>query len=217
MLQSVILIDPNATLSAKPDSNTLVIEPKTGESVISIDQIRQLISWVGQHGFAPGAKRAIVLQAQRWHFTAPEALLKTLEEPPTDTTIILTVDQASSLPLTIRSRCATLHLDQVCDSQLTEWNLSSVAPLDLIAPIDLTDFLELTPIERWLAIEPWLKAKTNLAEWLLAWQRQADQLVINPEVVSRQQAIQQAILDQRANIQPRLVMDNLLLSLETSS
>jgi DNA polymerase-3 subunit delta' len=44
---------------------------------------------------------------------AASALLKTLEEPPPDASIVLTAVDPSSLPITIRSRCQTVTLQPV--------------------------------------------------------------------------------------------------------
>ena len=51
------------------------------------------------------AKIFIVLQAQRMSHSAQNALLKTLEEPPAETFIILMVEQTDQLLPTILSRC----------------------------------------------------------------------------------------------------------------
>jgi len=57
-----------------------------------------------------GARVAIIRDAQRMSDVAQSALLKTLEEPPAGTTVILCADDEELLLPTIRSRCARIRL-----------------------------------------------------------------------------------------------------------
>jgi hypothetical protein len=221
MLQSIILIDPQASLSARPGPNTLVVDRLEDEKVITIKQIRDMIIWLGQHGFESGPKQAIVLQAQRWHPAAPEALLKTLEEPVVDTTIILTTHHPATLPETIRSRCATLLLTSVSPEQLTAWGLVVDQPEPFQAPIDWQQFSQWPAAERWLAVEAWFKAKMDIAAIIQNWEQQLiatlavgslDEPAEN--LVAQLAAVSQTRISLRANVLPRLAVNNLLLSLE---
>jgi DNA polymerase-3 subunit delta' len=77
---------------------------------IGIDQIRQLSSMVG---LAPrmGARRLILIDpADRMTLGAQNALLKTLEEPPPHTLLILIAARPQVLVSTVRSRCFSLGL-----------------------------------------------------------------------------------------------------------
>jgi hypothetical protein len=82
------------------------------DSPISIEAIREL------HGFmklqTPGSApiRRIVLMENAEHMTqeAQNAFLKLLEEPPSDTVIILTANSERSLLPTITSRTSTIHI-----------------------------------------------------------------------------------------------------------
>jgi DNA polymerase III delta' subunit len=60
-----------------------------------------------------GERVAIIRDAQRMNEVAQSALLKTLEEPPLATTLILCVDDEELLLPTIRSRCARIRLGTV--------------------------------------------------------------------------------------------------------
>jgi len=55
-----------------------------------------------------GGKTGVILEADRMNDQAQNALLKTLEEPPPDTVIILSTGNPSSLLPTTRSRCQIL-------------------------------------------------------------------------------------------------------------
>jgi DNA polymerase III subunit delta' len=59
------------------------------------------------------ARVAIIRDAQRMNDDAQSALLKTLEEPPSATTLILCADDDERLLPTVRSRCARIRLGTV--------------------------------------------------------------------------------------------------------
>lgn len=72
--------------------------------------VRDLISDLALLPVEGGARVAIVEAAQRMSEDAQSALLKTLEEPPAGTTILLCADDEERLLPTIRSRCMRIRL-----------------------------------------------------------------------------------------------------------
>ena len=72
--------------------------------------VRDLVSDLALLPVEGGARVAIVEAAHRMSEDAQSALLKTLEEPPTDTTILLCADDEERLLPTIRSRCTRIRL-----------------------------------------------------------------------------------------------------------
>ncbi len=75
--------------------------------------IRDLITELALLPVEGGARVAIVESAHRMNEDAQAALLKTLEEPPPATTIVLCADAEEPLLPTIRSRCARIRLGPV--------------------------------------------------------------------------------------------------------
>ena len=75
--------------------------------------VRHLVSELVLLPVEGGQRVAIVRDADRMGEDAQGALLKTLEEPPLGTTIILCTDDEERLLPTIRSRCARLRLGTV--------------------------------------------------------------------------------------------------------
>jgi DNA polymerase III delta' subunit len=75
--------------------------------------IRDLIAELALLPVEGGARVAIVEAAHRMNEDAQAALLKTLEEPPPATTIVLCADTEEPLLPTIRSRCARIRLGPV--------------------------------------------------------------------------------------------------------
>lgn len=77
---------------------------------IHADQVRSLITDI-QHSPSQGAKKvAILYEADRLNLSAANAFLKTLEEPPGDTTILLLTTKPYALLDTIRSRCLNFKI-----------------------------------------------------------------------------------------------------------
>ena len=79
-------------------------------------KVRGIRDLIGELALLPvegGARVAIVESAHRMNEDAQSALLKTLEEPPPATTIVLCADAEEPLLPTIRSRCARLRLGPV--------------------------------------------------------------------------------------------------------
>ena len=72
---------------------------------IKIDQIRQVQADLSLRPFEGAKKVLIVDGAETMNAASANAFLKTLEEPPGDSLIILITSMPQSLPLTIRSRC----------------------------------------------------------------------------------------------------------------
>ena len=83
-----------------------------GKTQIGIEQVRDSITWVNSTHQFNAKKVLFVSQAELMTVQAANSLLKTLEEPPADTIIILLVEHIESLIPTIRSRCRMIHLPE---------------------------------------------------------------------------------------------------------
>ncbi len=85
-----------------PDCHTL--RPTGKMRIISADATRDLITKVQVSATVSENKVAIIQEADRMHITAANVFLKTLEEPPRNTTILLLTTRPYALLPTIRSR-----------------------------------------------------------------------------------------------------------------
>lgn len=85
-------------------------DEKTGEvrERVGIDQVRSVQSSLAGQALARGRKIAIFEEAQALTEDAQNALLKTLEEPPRGSLIVLVCHNVSKLLPTVRSRCQRL-------------------------------------------------------------------------------------------------------------
>lgn len=82
-----------------------IIEPLPGKKEISIQQIRELERELNYRSFTGKRKIAIIDPATLLNPSSQNALLKTLEEPPQDSLIVLIASNEGGLLPTLRSRC----------------------------------------------------------------------------------------------------------------
>ncbi len=107
-------------ISSGSHTDLVVISP-TGESnTIKIDQIRALAAGLALFSVEGGRRIALIEHADLMNEDAQNALLKTLEEPPSRTHVILAAAEDSRLMPTIRSRCAVIRLGLPDANQASE-------------------------------------------------------------------------------------------------
>ncbi|HEY2615350.1 MAG TPA: hypothetical protein VGI42_06540 [Chthoniobacterales bacterium] len=85
-------------------------EPESKSRRIVIDQVRTLERALQMRSADGQRKVAIVAEADRLQPQAANAFLKTLEEPPNDSLLLLLSAMPEALPDTIRSRCIAVPL-----------------------------------------------------------------------------------------------------------
>ena len=132
-------LDVAARELAHPDLRWVVPEG----AVIKVDDVRMLADFaIGTRQSAP-RKVAVIERAHLMNANAANALLKTLEEPPPDTHLVLTTSQPGQLLPTIVSRCQSVLLEadeqaarnwlrqrwdeEIVESRLPEYGLAPLA------------------------------------------------------------------------------------------
>lgn len=88
-----------------PDVTTLAPEGEEGSREIKVNQVRVLCGTLQLAPVQARRKVAILLAADRMNAAGQNALLKTLEEPPPQTTLVLVTSTDDRLLPTLRSRC----------------------------------------------------------------------------------------------------------------
>ncbi|WP_396586323.1 DNA polymerase III subunit delta' [Bermanella sp. R86510] len=128
----------------------LLIEPDEAGKAIKIDQIRKVTEFVNTTASQSNNKVVLLGPAEAMNINASNALLKSLEEPSSQVTLLLYSHQPSQLLATIKSRCqqytaptpkfqeGLLWLQQ--NSQ--ESGLDSLLRLAQGAPLKVLDMLE---------------------------------------------------------------------------
>ncbi len=106
-----------------PDYRFVTIEEK--KTQISIEQVRDLQSFMQLSQTDDNPKVVIISPAEFMNVNSANSLLKTLEEPPGFSLLILVTNQPAYLPATVRSRCQTITFNR------PEWQ-ESIAWLEQI-------------------------------------------------------------------------------------
>ncbi len=93
---------------------------KTGKlrNELTVDEVRRLANFFGMTSGAGGWRVAIVDTADDMNPNAANALLKMLEEPPSNAMLLLLSNAPGRLLPTIRSRCQRLQLRALSDAEL---------------------------------------------------------------------------------------------------
>jgi DNA polymerase-3 subunit delta' len=86
------------------------ISPLEDSNYIVVDQVRELIAELTLTAHGSGYKVAIFTPADVLFPNAANSLLKTLEEPPRRTLVLLVTSQPARLMATVRSRCSRIRL-----------------------------------------------------------------------------------------------------------
>ena len=87
---------------------------------IRIEQVRDIESFLNLTPYEGVCKVVVVDGAELMNTAAANALLKTLEEPPGDSLLLLLTASEDALLPTIRSRCSALYLKPAAKSELQE-------------------------------------------------------------------------------------------------
>lgn len=97
---------------------TWIAKDKRFSASIPIDEVRRIKSFLGHTAASDGYRVVIVDTADELNANAANALLKSLEEPPSRTIILLLAATPGRLLPTIRSRCRLLPLQPLAEQDL---------------------------------------------------------------------------------------------------
>ncbi|MEL7450250.1 MAG: AAA family ATPase [Pseudomonadota bacterium] len=96
-----------------PDFHVVTFEAKNAagdlKTTIGVDQVRAMSQELAVTSHAGGTKVGLVYPAEAMTMAAANSLLKTLEEPPGNTLLLLVTSRPASLLATVRSRCQRLE------------------------------------------------------------------------------------------------------------
>lgn len=123
--QVAALAHPNLSLLRRRAKDS-----KSFYTVIRVEDVREVREALQHTRGRAGHRIAILDSIDDCNPNAANALLKTLEEPPPDTTFFLVSHRPGQLLPTIRSRCHNLALRPLSDDLLTSVVTSSISDLD---------------------------------------------------------------------------------------
>ncbi len=97
------------------------VAPLEDSRQIRIEQVRELAAELALTSHAGGYKVGVLTPADSMNRFAANALLKTLEEPPPRTLLVLVASQPSRLPPTVLSRCQRLTVRAPARAAAVAW------------------------------------------------------------------------------------------------
>ncbi len=106
-------------VDAHPDLFSITPEEKS--SIIKVEAIRQVAHFISNTAQQGGRKVVLIYPAEAMNVNAANALLKNLEEPSGDTTLILVTERPTQLLATIRSRCHQWSIISPSPSVSIDW------------------------------------------------------------------------------------------------
>ena len=101
----------------RPDAD----EKKKPSRQIRIDEVRAAIDWVNKTSARGRGKVLLLHPAEALNLQAASALLKTLEEPPAGTRVLLSAADPANLLPTVRSRCQRVPLPAPAPDEAVQW------------------------------------------------------------------------------------------------
>jgi DNA polymerase-3 subunit delta' len=104
------------------------LDPERTAPIISARQARALIEQLSVQPYNARRRFVIIDPADAMNASSANALLKTLEEPPTDTGFILITHRPASLLPTVRSRTQRVRFGAVAAEELIPWLAAQGVP-----------------------------------------------------------------------------------------
>ncbi len=129
----------------------VTIEPEETGKQIKVDEIRRLIDFMHLKSQYGRYKISVITPAESMNRNAANSLLKTLEEPPGQSLLILLSHRPNLLPITIRSRCQQLRFKPAYDEDTVRWveenietdeNIKHLLTMAGGAPLAIPEMLE---------------------------------------------------------------------------
>lgn len=106
-----------------------ILEPRSKSRVIRVDEMREMEELFYQAAPANVWKVGVIIDADRMNEAACNAFLKTLEEPPNNSLLLLLTSQPDAMLPTILSRCVEVPLyvpDQTVADRYPAWVIQAI-------------------------------------------------------------------------------------------
>lgn len=169
---------------------------------LGVEQAKKIKEFLSIKPFSVKGKAVAVVSAQNLTVDAQNALLKTLEEPPGQSIILLGTDNENSLLPTIISRCEIVILEQNNQKVMLERSDSISEEIEKLINSSIDQRFEF--IEK-------LEQKQEFLDALLSYFRQ--KMLIDPKYLGITQKILQALEWSSANGNQRAILEYLMLNL----
>lgn len=107
-----------------------ILSPLEDGKAILIDQVRELGDFYTLKSHYQRGKIALICPADAMNRAAANAILKVLEEPPSDALLLLVAHRFSAIPMTVRSRCVRIPCERVDTSSAIQWLATQLPAVD---------------------------------------------------------------------------------------
>lgn len=197
--QTEEIIQNHGQKIARNNPDLIILEG--GEDSLKVEDVRHLLSQLASKPWRSGFKIAVIYQAQKLTIEAQNALLKTLEEPPEKTILILNAINTGSLLPTVVSRCFLIHLGNSSD-------LGNLKDAE-----EILRWMQTHNIEEGFAWAQKVKDRAQAVSLLQKLQILGHHQLLKGEAPANQ--LQRLILAQKylqANTNTRLTLENLFLN-----
>ncbi|GGY42058.1 DNA polymerase III subunit delta' [Bacterioplanes sanyensis] len=161
--------------------------PEENSQQIRIDAVRRINQFLAQTPQISPCQLVILEPAEVMNLSAANALLKTLEEPPGESYLLLSAQRYGSVLPTIRSRCQRISLQPPEHNQALQWLQQQGIDTELAqqalrfnpgAPLAALQWLNDGTHEqllKWLQqLRQWSQGSTSLAEVAEPWSKKLD-------------------------------------------
>jgi DNA polymerase III gamma/tau subunit len=119
---------------------------------LDMETARGFIQSTTETSLWAGRRFIVISQAERLRYQVYNALLKVLEEPRSQVSIVLLATQVGTIPATVQSRCTTIWFQRVSDEELLAAvpELAALVPLAHGLPGQLLSWKKASASQRWI-------------------------------------------------------------------
>jgi len=114
-------VERRGIIRLNPEIATALSEKKEKSNSIGIEAVRWLQKELSLKIVSPLWRVVIIEESEKISSEAANAFLKTLEEPPANTLIILLATSRRNLPLTVISRCQILRFSPLSEEEISQF------------------------------------------------------------------------------------------------
>lgn len=118
-IAELLKLETDKPLEAHPDFIRLRLEEEA--KLIPVETARELATRMSRSSASGGRMVALIEDAERLSESSTNALLKAVEEPPKGAVYIFLAEEASRLPVTLRSRLAPVAFNRVQGECIEAW------------------------------------------------------------------------------------------------
>lgn len=197
-------------------------ERGAGGTRVTIGQVRALQQALRLRAHEGGYRAAVIADAEWLNLEAQSALLRVLEEPPPQTTILLVTKTASGLIATVRSRCQRVAFQrpEPCLADADEDVRALAAQIEAVPHLGISELLDWAENYRGAradaaaGVTALLETAARVLRERVATRVAAGEVAVRPELDAFRdlQACRKSLAQRNAN--PQMVAERALLALQ---